>query len=200
MTTPLSLLGAPWKKKLLNSLEQNKSLAYAKYVQLATIQVDGKPANRTVVFRGFLGVGDDLTFVTDRRSKKVEEVAHNPNAEACWYFPISREQYRISGQLTVVGADHQDQQLREARQLAWSNMSNSGRSQFTWPQPREVRVQDPSAFTKPAPGPQETPLDDFCLVVMRVELVDYVQLFENVRESLWIDSESGAWMQQDLNP
>jgi hypothetical protein len=45
----------------------------------------------------------------------VEEVARNSHAEACWYFPVSREQYRISGQLMIVGADHQDQRLREVR-------------------------------------------------------------------------------------
>jgi pyridoxamine 5'-phosphate oxidase len=40
-----------WKEKLFRSLEDNKSLAYSKYVQLATVKPDGRPANRTVVFR-----------------------------------------------------------------------------------------------------------------------------------------------------
>lgn len=69
--------------------------SYAKYVQLATVRLDGRPANRTVVFRcvckgrrgqqtwapvscitassclrGFLKEGQDLTFVTDARSHK----------------------------------------------------------------------------------------------------------------------------------
>jgi hypothetical protein len=42
---------APWRARLQNSLAQNKSLVYAKYVQLATIRPDGTPACRTVVFR-----------------------------------------------------------------------------------------------------------------------------------------------------
>jgi hypothetical protein len=42
---------APWRARLQSSLAQNKSLAYAKYVQLATVRPDGSPACRTVVFR-----------------------------------------------------------------------------------------------------------------------------------------------------
>jgi len=30
-------------------------MPYAKYFQLATVKPDGKPANRTVVYRGFRG-------------------------------------------------------------------------------------------------------------------------------------------------
>lgn len=61
--------------------------------------------------RGFLADSDVLTFVTDRRSRKVAEVAANPAAEVCWYFPTSREQYRIAGELKVVTAEDLDQKL-----------------------------------------------------------------------------------------
>ena len=61
-----------WRSKLLKSLAQNKRLANSRYVQLATVRPDNRPANRTVVFRGFLSDDDDsLTFVTDSRSRKV---------------------------------------------------------------------------------------------------------------------------------
>lgn len=41
---------APWRAKVLKSLARNKKLANSRYVQLATIR-DGRPANRSVVFR-----------------------------------------------------------------------------------------------------------------------------------------------------
>jgi hypothetical protein len=41
----------PWKARIKQSLVQNSSLVYAKYVQLATVRPDGTPACRTVVFR-----------------------------------------------------------------------------------------------------------------------------------------------------
>lgn len=86
-----------WKQLLCSSLATNASLPYAKYMQLATVRPDGRPANRTVVFRcgaaaaaahacraltlpppththtrrGFLRDTEQLTFVTDTRSQKV---------------------------------------------------------------------------------------------------------------------------------
>jgi hypothetical protein len=42
---------APWKAMLQKSLALNSSLPQAKYLQLATVRPDGRPANRTVVFR-----------------------------------------------------------------------------------------------------------------------------------------------------
>jgi hypothetical protein len=40
-----------WRVMLQRSLKKNKSLASSRYVQLATVRPDGRPANRTVVFR-----------------------------------------------------------------------------------------------------------------------------------------------------
>ena len=42
-----------------------------------------KPS-RTVVYRGFDGDSDRLTFVTDARSSKIEDLAHEPRVELCW--------------------------------------------------------------------------------------------------------------------
>lgn len=42
---------ASWKARLQGALAKNRSLANARYVQLATVRPDGRPANRTVVFR-----------------------------------------------------------------------------------------------------------------------------------------------------
>ena len=53
--------------------------------------------------RGFLGESADLTFVTDLRSNKVEEIARRPDGEVAWYFPQTREQFRIAGKLKVIG-------------------------------------------------------------------------------------------------
>ena len=85
---------------------------------------------------------------------QVAEVAVNPFAEACWYFPTSREQYRLGGTLTVVDIDHTDPKLQGARQAAWARLSGAARSQFSWPAPRALRYEDALAFSKPAPDPQ----------------------------------------------
>ena len=73
-----------WRGTLLKALKKNARLANARYAQLATVRPDGAPANRTVVYRGFDGDSDRLTFVTDARSSKIEDLAHEPRVELCW--------------------------------------------------------------------------------------------------------------------
>ena len=58
---------APWRSALLKSLDLNKELKYSTFFQLATVRPNGKPANRTMVYRGFVGDSTKLTFTTDSR-------------------------------------------------------------------------------------------------------------------------------------
>jgi hypothetical protein len=39
---------------------------------------------------------------TRRRSRKVREITSSPHGEVAWYFPETREQYRLQCLLTVV--------------------------------------------------------------------------------------------------
>lgn len=57
---------------------------------------------------------------------QVHELSANPHVEVCWYFPSSREQYRLSGTATIVQLDHSDEQLLQSRQQAWAAMSDAG--------------------------------------------------------------------------
>ena len=43
----------------------------------------------------------------------MEDVAGNPWAEVAWYFPDSREQFRMLGRLTLVDAASQDAALQK---------------------------------------------------------------------------------------
>ena len=95
-------MAAPaWREGVARALKRNRGNAAARYCQLATVRGDGRPACRTVVFRGFLGGPEDtaedasrLTFVTDARSEKVGELGQQPACELCWYLPGTREQFR----------------------------------------------------------------------------------------------------------
>lgn len=51
------------------------------YYQLATLRPDGRPANRTVVHRGFYG-DNGITIVTDHRSLSNHPDARLVNAKA----------------------------------------------------------------------------------------------------------------------
>lgn len=45
-----------------------------------------------------------------------------------------------------MGPDTVDDDMQQARALAWRNMSEGGRSQFAWPDPGMARLEDSKAF------------------------------------------------------
>lgn len=164
---------APWRSPLVRALHRNRAVPFSRYFQLATVRADGKPANRTVVFRGFLANTNRLMVVSDRRSEKHDHISHNANAAVCWYFTKTREQFRLSGQVTAVTADTPDANLTTAREQLWQNLSDSARAQFTWPQPKAPRAAD-AAFSLP-PADSQTP-PPFCLLLLDIEYVDHLEL------------------------
>jgi len=187
-----------WRAKLQASLQKHENLVFSKYFQLATIKPDGRPANRTVVFRGFLDGTNDITFVTDKRYNKVAEAAQNPAAEVAWYFTESREQYRLSGLLTVVGPEHKSQALQDARAAAWRSMSDKARAQYLWPAPGAPKTGKEELPQQPPPSADQPPLPTFCLSVLSIQEVDYYQTSDQVRYKYsLVDTDS--WQELELN-
>ncbi|WP_008319198.1 Npun_F5749 family FMN-dependent PPOX-type flavoprotein [Leptolyngbya sp. PCC 6406] len=164
---------APWRSPLARALHRNRSRPYSRYLQLATLRADGRPANRTVVFRGFLPESDRLIFVTDTRSNKVVSLGDAPAAEACWYFTQTREQFRLGGTLTLVTAATVEETLQVARHHAWQALSDNARQQFTWPHPGQPHIAD--GFDTPHPDPT-APLDGFALLLLNPDQVDHLEL------------------------
>lgn len=191
---------APWRSHLSAALHRNRSEPHSRYLQLATVRSDGHPANRTVVFRGFLDDTNHLKFVTDARSQKVEEIERQSWGEACWYFTKTREQFRIAGTLTLVRENHPDlNQLQKARQTTWQELSDNARVQFAWPYPGKARA-DAVAFAPPLPDPVE-PLPNFCLLLLEPVQVDHLELRGDPQNRClyYLDSEQ-TWSAQVVNP
>lgn len=190
---------APWRSPLSRALHRNRALVYSRYVQLATVQTNNRPANRTVVFRGFLENSNILRFVTDRRSQKVEQIGHHPWGALCWYFPKTREQFRISGPLMVVTATAKDEALQRLRDTTWLALSAGARSQFAWPHPGQPQDNSEAA-------PQEsvdltTPLEPFCLLLLTPHGVDHLKLREQPHHLCRYTLQSDdVWEQQALTP
>jgi hypothetical protein len=70
MATGAAQSAPQWRALLQRSLDKNRSLAYARYLQLATVRPDGRPANRTVVFRcGGSGGGGARARAGGRRGR-----------------------------------------------------------------------------------------------------------------------------------
>lgn len=194
----------PWRSPLARALHLNRSLVYARYLQLATVQPDGRPNNRTVVFRGFLDTTDQLKFVVDARSEKVVDIHHCNWGSVCWYFPKSREQFRLVGRLTLVDLDCTDAGLQQARSRQWQELSDNGRLQFAWADPGKPRAA-PETFSPPPPDPCQ-PLPNFCLLLLAPVQVDHLELrgdpqhrhlYKFVEQDEFTEQ---GWSVQDINP
>jgi pyridoxamine 5'-phosphate oxidase len=190
-----------WRPSLDLALHRNRQSPQCRFVQLATVREDGRPAVRTLVFRGFLGESTELTFATDGRSMKIRELERENRAEACWYFQATREQFRLGGTLTLIGPDHhdRDRSCAEARLETWRDMSDESRLTYTWPdpgRPREPRTPFPTL----APDPLQ-PVPHFCLLAFDVNEVDHLELHGNPQHRWhYLRDPHGRWSGVEINP
>ncbi|AFY82144.1 Npun_F5749 family FMN-dependent PPOX-type flavoprotein [Oscillatoria acuminata] len=190
---------APWRSPLNHALHRNRSRPESRYFQLATIRPDGTPANRTVVFRGFLEETNQLKIVTDARSQKAQQIPTHPHGEVCWYFPITREQFRLQGHLSLVDPQTPNPTLQQARCREWQQLSDSTRSQFSWPDPA-APCGDRDDFFPPIPDTSQ-PLAQFCLLLLDPITVDWLEL-RGEPQNRWLYQFNGdrTWSQQAINP
>ena len=190
---------APWRSPLSRALHRNRSLPQSRYFQLATVAEGGFPANRTVVFRGFLEGTNRLKIITDSRSKKIAQIAKNPLAEACWYFTKTREQFRLAGELTTIYAEDVNTKLGQIRTLVWQEISDAARQQFAWPPPGKKRGEA-TTFELASPDKIE-PLPNFCLLLLEPLKVEHLELRgEPQNRWLYHREEGGFWSTLAINP
>ena len=188
---------APWRSPLQRALHRNRSQVFSRYFQLATVSEKGFPTNRTVVFRGFLDNSNCLKIVTDTRSEKFTHLQHNPQAEICWYFAKTREQFRIRGNIELV--TQKDQQLNHLREEAWRKLSHNGKEQFLWSHPGEPLSDeinnDIFSFD------EEKPLSNFCLLLFHPERVDHLELRSDPHNRyLYLLASGSDWFMDKINP
>ncbi len=188
-----------WRTSLVLALYQNRSAPASRFVQLATVRADGRPANRTVVFRGFWKDTPQITFVSDARSLKVQELRQSSWAEVCWYFPNTHEQFRIGGPVAVIGDDASDGDLAVAREHAWRELGEPVRMSFNWPAPGQPRaVGLPFQTERPDPS---NPVPNFCLLMLDPQEVDHLEINGNPQNRWQFRRDAeGDWRGAEVNP
>jgi len=188
----------PWRSLLEQALDHNRERPESRYFQLSTLRPDQKPANRTVVFRGFLESTDQLQIVTDSRSDKIHQLNQNSWAEICWYFSLTRQQFRILSQTTCI-RDHCDNSFwLSKRTQIWQKLSDATRQQFTWPACGSDR--DEKGFPDIHPR-ADHPLPNFVLVLFDPIEVDLVDLRKTPPQRTHYQIEpEGIWRERSLNP
>lgn len=175
-------------------------------MQIATVDGNGLPHCRTVVFRGFqsstamIGL-EALRMITDSRSEKVAHIQKSPACEMVWWFSQTSEQYRIAGELQVVGPEADDE-LQAARKEQWEKLSDPAREQFWWPTPGvdfsgspEVPKGGKDGDGKMLPIP-----DYFRLLLLWPCQIKYLRLTDNYSVVDDFDAASRTWKPMRVNP
>eukprot|EP00242_Pyramimonas_sp_CCMP2087_P016862 CAMPEP_0198214524 /NCGR_PEP_ID=MMETSP1445-20131203/42161_1 /TAXON_ID=36898 /ORGANISM="Pyramimonas sp., Strain CCMP2087" /LENGTH=223 /DNA_ID=CAMNT_0043889779 /DNA_START=343 /DNA_END=1014 /DNA_ORIENTATION=- len=195
----------PWLERIEVSSARSRKVRGGNYVQIATVSPEGLPCCRTVVFRGWVPSPDGLKamkMITDLRSEKVAHVAASPACEMVWWFSKSSEQYRIQGDLQLVGADCADAELLSQRKQQWGNLSDSAREQFFWQSPG---VPFSGASKTPEGGRDEEgsilPVPEtFLLMLLWPKQVKYLRLTDNFSQIDHLDAANYAWNYSRVNP
>ncbi len=163
----------PWFGPLSKAIEANQSAPHWRFAQLATVRPDGSPANRSLVFRRFHESSAWPLFIVDARSEKADQIALHPDGELCWYFTQSREQFRLTGMIQLVGEDAAHP-LAAERLALWKALGDTPRQHFFWPDPRTPKAPTGAfAFT---PRDPETPPPNFLLLALEPRWVDHLEI------------------------
>lgn len=182
-----------WRHVLSADLAAHAQHPAASFVQLATLDADGFPANRTLTFRRF-GQAGELVFTTDLRSQKCEQIAHDTKAEACWYFADARVQWRLRGRVSVAGVRSRKHQALRAE--VWARLSDSSRQRFLWPAPG-LPLCEPKSLASPRLAAPPASFGLLILLPQRAERLD-LRAAPN-RHLSWSATRSG-WRMTELNP
>lgn len=196
----------PWSARIQKAIKRSRAIRGGNYVQIATVDGEGLPHCRTVVFRGFLpvkerGGREAMRMITDARSEKVQHASHSPACQMVWWFSQSSEQFRISGQLQFVGPKDEGE-LQAARQAAWSELRDTAREQFWWDTPGIPYSGEPSPPKggRGADGEVMPPPDYFLLMLLWPQQVKYLRLTDNYSQLDTADRETGQWAAARVNP
>ncbi len=96
-------------------------------MSLATSSADGQPSVRIVLLKGLDENG--FVFFTDYRSQKANDLAANPRASLCFFWPELERQVRISGTVSRVSQTESAEYFRSrphgSRVGAWASHQSS---------------------------------------------------------------------------
>ena len=194
-----------WRQSLEISLHVHRSKPESKFFQAASISItEGSNElvveNRTLVFRGFDENSNSLLAITDIRADKFIQWQRKPQSQICWYFAKTREQYRVSSIVYLIGpANHQrDDKNKGIRLKVWESLSEKAKGQFVWPTPKADLLNNEVHI-----GNDDNNIPDTFVVLMFKPIsVDYLNLTmtPQTRELHSIHKQTSQWIYNCVNP
>ncbi len=165
---------------------------------LATTGADGQPSARIVLIKDIDQVG--ITFYTNLQSRKAEELATNPRAALCIYWPTLHKQVRIEGHAEPVDEAEADAYFasrpRGSQLGAWASQQS---------EPLESRRQLVKRYLKAQarfagqPIPRPPFWGGYRLIANRIEIW-HNQLYRLHDRFLFQRQAEGDWSMERLYP
>ena len=197
----------PWKDRLEVSITCSRKIKGGNYVQIATIDKNGLPNCRTVVFRGLMTSSsiyyqNSMKMITDSRSEKVNQIQFSPFAELVWWFSQSSEQYRISGNIQIVSEETEDEELVSTRKQMWGNLSDPAREQFYWSSPgiEYEGIASVPLGGRDIEGKVLHPPPNFLLMLLIPHKIKYLRLSDNFAQIDELADNKQTWLSKRVNP
>ena len=190
MAPALSL--PPWRPLLSAARRREGRAPGDRWLQLATLALDGSPRVRTLVFRDWSGESE-MDLLTDARSEKCLEIVRTPMVEVCWLFRKARVQFRLRGTAKLMSPSKDPVVLSHL----WNRLTPSGRSVWAWPHPG-MPFQEEGPWVQELPDGTDVP-KHVRLVRVRVDRVEQLDLKHHPHlRRLWTSDMN--WQEQRLNP
>ena len=133
-------------------------------LQLATSGLDGAPKIRSVILRSVDAEQAALSFFTDRRSAKVEEMRREPRVSLLGYDADAGFQMRLEGAAAIVAEGPE-------KAAAWAACRSHTRALFRHPSPSGSPISAPAEAAPAGDGENH-----FALVVVSVVRVDWLDI------------------------
>eukprot|EP00980_Cylindrotheca_fusiformis_P027959 scaffold22574_cov125-Cylindrotheca_fusiformis.AAC.12 len=210
--------GQSWRSLMETSIAESREIRGSNYVQMSTVNEDGEPRCRTIVFRGWQDVPEDhplfhevdngksclLKMSTNKLSQKVSQNEKQDITEIVWWFPKTSEQYRIRGRLILIGDDNDDDPtLKSARKELWEKISDPSRESFFGTvvpgEQYEVETSDIPSGGRDEDGKVLAPPVNFLLMLLDPTDVDYLRLTGEQYRQMDSRGPSG-WSAKRVNP
>src|SRR4051812_16056594 len=138
-------------------------------MQLATVGEDGAAKLRAIILRRFDPAGATVSFITDGRAAKVQEIRRNPGVSLGGYDPASSLQLRLEGTAHTVAHESERAEVWTALRPHTHGLF---RTPFTPGTPLEAHDEGPvSAGTS-----SDLPHEHFCLIRVRLQRVELLDL------------------------
>lgn len=164
-----------------------------RYVTLCTADTAQRPQARIVVLRECDDARRRLTFHTDVRSPKWQEMAANPQVTVLGYCHERRLQLRLAGQVHCYAAGS------EIARSTWRALPSHTRQTYSGGAPGGVRVtaHQPDELTDPEAGESR-----FGVVILHTSRLDAYQLQRNDNQrALFRYAAEGALLASEwINP